>query len=71
MKPTRPAQRSWRRWDNPNTPRYDVLDPRGVIRHKWVGALGKLAIDTALEQLLREVEANGRKSPSCYPRGRK
>jgi hypothetical protein len=48
---------------NPSTPGYYVLDPKGVIRHKWVGAPGEKAIDTALEKLISEAEANGKKSP--------
>jgi peroxiredoxin len=50
------------RW-NPSTPSYYVLDPRGVIRHKWVGAPGEKAIDTALEELIKEAEAQGKKPP--------
>src|SRR5438046_9798904 len=38
-------------------------DPRGVIRHKWVGAPGEKAIDTALETLINEAKVNGKKSP--------
>ena len=48
---------------NPSTPGYYVLDPKGVIRHKWVGAPGEKAIDTALEKLINEAELNGKKSP--------
>jgi nitrogen regulatory protein PII-like uncharacterized protein len=48
---------------NPSTPGYYVLDAKGVIRHKWVGAPGEKAIDTALEKLLHEAEGNGKKSP--------
>ena len=48
---------------NPSTPSYYVLDPKGVIRHKWIGAPGEKAIDTALEKLITEAEANGKKSP--------
>jgi peroxiredoxin len=48
---------------NPSTPSYYVLDPKGVIRHKWVGAPGEKAIDTALEKLINEAEVNGKKSP--------
>ena len=48
---------------NPSTPGYYVLDPGGVIRYKWVGAPGEKAIDTALEKLINEAEANRRKSP--------
>jgi hypothetical protein len=43
---------------NPSTPGYYVLDPRGVIRHKWVGAPGEKAIDTAVEKLINEAEVN-------------
>ena len=42
---------------NPSTPGYYVLDPRGVIRHKWVGTPGEKATDTALEKLIHEAEA--------------
>jgi len=48
---------------NPSTPGYYVLDPKGVIRRKWVGAPGEKAIDTALEKLINEAETNGKKSP--------
>ena len=48
---------------NPSTPSYYVLDPRGVIRHKWVGAPGEKAIDSALEKLIHEAEAKRKKSP--------
>ena len=50
------------RW-NPSTPSYYVLDPRGVIRHKWVGAPGEKAIDTAVEELIGEAEGNGKVTP--------
>ena len=42
---------------NAYTPTLDVLDPRGVIRYKWVGGPGEKAIDSALEKLMKEVEA--------------
>ena len=48
---------------NPSTPGYYVLDPKGVIRRKWVGAPGEKAIDTALEKLIHEAVGNGKKSP--------
>jgi nitrogen regulatory protein PII-like uncharacterized protein len=46
---------------NPGTPSYYVLDPKGVIRHKWVGAPGEKAMDMALEKLIHEAEANGKR----------
>lgn len=48
---------------NPSTPGYYVLDHKGVIRQKWVGAPGEKAIDMTLEKLIDEAETNGKKSP--------
>ena len=48
---------------NPSTPGYYILDPKGVIRYKWVGAPGEKAIDTALEKLLAEAERSGKGAP--------
>ena len=48
---------------NPSTPSYYVLDPKGVIRYKWVGAPGEKAIDTALETLIAEAEGSGKGAP--------
>ena len=48
---------------NASTPTYYVIDHEGVIRHKWVGSPGEKAIDTALENLIHEVEGNGRNTP--------
>jgi len=48
---------------NPSTPSYYVLDREGVIRHKWVGAPGATAIDTALEKLIHDAEAAGKNRP--------
>jgi hypothetical protein len=45
------------RW-NAGTPSYYVLDPQGVIRHKWVGYPGESAINTALERLIHQAEAS-------------
>ncbi|HZL87568.1 MAG TPA: hypothetical protein VFB96_04265 [Pirellulaceae bacterium] len=44
------------KWNQPGTPVYYVLDPRGVIRHKWIGYPGEQALDTALEKLIEEAE---------------
>ena len=48
---------------SPSTPGYYVLDPKGVIRYKWVGAPGEKAIDTALEKLIGETEGGGNGAP--------
>ena len=50
-------------WNNPGTPMYYVIDPQGVIRHKWVGYPGEKALDTALEELILEAERTGKDSP--------
>jgi hypothetical protein len=52
---------------NPSTPGYYVLDPRGVIRHKWVGAPGAKAIDTALERLINEAAVNKKSRHGGHP----
>lgn len=48
---------------NPSTPSYYFIDPKGVIRYKWVGATGEKAIDTALEKLINEAELNRKEPP--------
>jgi hypothetical protein len=48
---------------NPSTPSYYVLDPLGVIRHKWMGAPGEKAIETALEKQIDAAETSGKKLP--------
>ena len=45
------------RWNLTNTPTLYVLDARGVIRYKWVGGPGETLIDTALDKLMKEIEA--------------
>ena len=44
------------KWNKPGTPTYYVLDPRGIIRHKWVGNPGEKALDAALDRLIEEAE---------------
>jgi hypothetical protein len=34
-----------------------VLDPRGVIRYKWIGGPGDTAIEAALDMLMKEIAA--------------
>jgi hypothetical protein len=51
------------KWNLPGTPTFYVLDPQGVIRHKWVGSPGARVIDTALDKLIEEAEAKGKKKP--------
>ncbi len=54
-------------WNTPMTPAYYVIDPKGVIRHKWAGSPGAMAIDAALDGLIRE--ATGRSTGGDGPRG--
>jgi hypothetical protein len=49
------------RWNLPGTPTMYVIDHKGVIRHKWVGAPGEKVIDAALEKLIREAEEGGKR----------
>ena len=45
---------------NARTPSYYLIDAKGVIRHRWIGNPGAMAIDTALGTLIKEVEHNGK-----------
>jgi peroxiredoxin len=51
------------RWNLTSTPTLYVIDPRGVIRHKWVGAPGEKTLDAALDKLIREAEEGGNGPP--------
>jgi hypothetical protein len=54
--------RSWssravaEKWSARGTPAYYVLDPKGVIRFKWMGYPGGKTMDAAIEKLLVEEE---------------
>ena len=43
---------------NAATPGYYVIDPKGMIRYKWVGNPGENAIDAALEKLIQAAEGS-------------
>jgi hypothetical protein len=51
------------RWNLSGTPTLYVIDPRGVIRHKWVGSPGEKVIDRALELLISKAEKPGQNPP--------
>ena len=51
-------------WKPPGTPTFYIIDPKGVIRHKWAGAPGDKAIDAALEPLIRQAELDAKKTPN-------
>jgi peroxiredoxin len=44
------------KWNLSDTPTLYVIDYKGVIRYKWVGAPGAKAIDVALEKIIQEAE---------------
>jgi hypothetical protein len=47
------------KWNLSATPMLYVIDARGVIRRKWVGgAPGEKAVDSILEALIKEAEAD-------------
>ena len=48
-------------WNLQGTPTLFVLDHKGVIRYRWLGSPGEAAIDRALDKLLKEAEAEGKK----------
>ena len=44
-------------WNHPATPCFYVIDAKGVIQRKWVGAPGPKTMDAVLEKMIKEVEA--------------
>jgi hypothetical protein len=50
------------KWNLSTTPTLYVLDPKGVIRHKWLGGPGEKAIDAALDELINEAQGGGKKT---------
>jgi hypothetical protein len=51
------------KWNTPGTPTFYVIDHKGLIRYKWLGSPGAIAIDTALERLIKEAEGSGKNTP--------
>jgi hypothetical protein len=49
------------KWQPAGTPAYFIIDHKGVIRHKWPGAPGAKAMDTALEKVIQEAERDAKK----------
>jgi len=48
-----------KKWNLGGTPTIYLIDHKGVIRHKWVGASAKV-IDKAVEELIQEVEGGAK-----------
>ena len=57
------------KWSARRTPTCYVIDPKGVIRYKWLGYPGANAIDAALEKLINEAEGSGKNGPKATGRG--
>ena len=51
------------KWKPAGTPAYFIIDPRGVIRHKWAGAPGEKVIASAVQKLLKEGEPDAKEPP--------
>ena len=45
-----------KKWNLAGTPTIYLIDPKGVIRHKWLGGARAQVIDNAVEELIQEVE---------------
>ena len=48
------------KWNLRGTPTLYVLDHKGVIRHKWMGSPGETVLDAALEELIKDMERDGK-----------
>jgi hypothetical protein len=48
-------------WSSPGTPLYYVIDPKGMIRHKWTGYPGEQTLETTLQKMIKEIEDNSKK----------
>jgi hypothetical protein len=51
------------KWNLSATPTFYVIDPKGVIRHKWAGPPGEKVMDAALDKLIKGAEEDGKKIP--------
>ena len=47
-------------WNLSATPTLYILDPKGIIRHKWLSAPGEKTLDAALDRLIDEAENTGK-----------
>ena len=50
-----------RRWAVEAWPTLFLIDPKGVIRQKYVGTPGEKVLDDEIDKLIQEAEADGRK----------
>jgi hypothetical protein len=49
-----------KKWNLSGTPTIYLIDPKGVIRYKWLGGARETVIDNAVEKLIQEVEAGAK-----------
>jgi peroxiredoxin len=50
-----------KKWNLSGTPTVYLMDPKGVIRHKWLGGANEKVIEKALEELMHEVGGEEKK----------
>ena len=71
-KATEKEQLNWRSFVDPGEIKakwnagpqtFYLIDSKGVIANKWVGSPGENVIESALEELIKEAEGNGRNTP--------
>ena len=51
-----------KKWNLSGTPTIYLIDPKGVIRHKWLGGPGDKVVDKAVEELMQEAAGEEKKS---------
>jgi len=44
------------KWNLSATPTFYLIDHKGVIRHKWAGAVGEKVLDEALHKRIKSAE---------------
>ena len=49
------------KWNLEVTPTLYLIDHRGVIRYRWFGSPGEKVIDEAIDKLVKEAQAAGKK----------
>jgi peroxiredoxin len=50
-------------WNISASPTYYVIDHKGLIRYKWLGSPGDMAVDAALEKVIQDAERDAKKAP--------
>jgi peroxiredoxin len=50
-----------KKWNLSGTPTIYLIDPKGVIRHKWLGGPGDKVVDKAVEELMQKAAGEEKK----------